>query len=254
MRMSCNGCRVLRKGCSENCSLRPSLQWIKSPDSQANATVFLAKFYGRAGLINLINAGPQHLRPAIFRSLLYEACGRIINPVNGSVGLMCSGNWQRCQDAVESVLKGSTIMQVPINNDDDNNSTDQIVPLKGCDIRHVTKNNSTNSDNQQVKTRNGRLKRKGSTLDSAASASAEVEAAEEYLLKNQPPLKFSITGWDQFEEIEDEMIKRATSHDSFSVETVEPTLLVNRVDPVKLEEDGDLLGLDLTLGLMSPTG
>ncbi|KAE9466711.1 hypothetical protein C3L33_01396, partial [Rhododendron williamsianum] len=63
MRMSCNGCRVLRKGCSENCSIRPCLQWIKSPESQANATVFLAKFYGRAGLINLVNAGPEHLRP-----------------------------------------------------------------------------------------------------------------------------------------------------------------------------------------------
>jgi hypothetical protein len=63
MRMSCNGCRVLRKGCSENCSIRPCLQWIKSPESQANATVFLAKFYGRAGLMNLINAGPEHLRP-----------------------------------------------------------------------------------------------------------------------------------------------------------------------------------------------
>lgn len=61
--MSCNGCRILRKGCSENCSIRPCLQWIKSPESQANATVFLAKFYGRAGLMNLINAGPEHLRP-----------------------------------------------------------------------------------------------------------------------------------------------------------------------------------------------
>lgn len=63
MRMSCNGCRVLRKGCSENCSIRPCLQWIKNPESQANATVFLAKFYGRAGLMNLVNAGPEHLRP-----------------------------------------------------------------------------------------------------------------------------------------------------------------------------------------------
>ncbi|KAL0430130.1 UNVERIFIED_CONTAM: LOB domain-containing protein 40 [Sesamum radiatum] len=93
--MSCNGCRVLRKGCSQNCTLRPCLQWIKSPESQANATLFLAKFYGRAGLINLINAAPTHLHPEIFRSLLYEACGRIINPVHGSVGLMCSGNWPR---------------------------------------------------------------------------------------------------------------------------------------------------------------
>ena len=63
MRMSCNGCRVLRKGCGENCSIRPCLQWIKSPESQANATVFLAKFYGRAGLMNLINAVPDHLQP-----------------------------------------------------------------------------------------------------------------------------------------------------------------------------------------------
>jgi len=61
--MSCNGCRVLRKGCSEDCSIRPCLEWIKNPESQANATVFLAKFYGRAGLMNLINAGPQNLRP-----------------------------------------------------------------------------------------------------------------------------------------------------------------------------------------------
>ncbi|XP_074579076.1 protein WHAT'S THIS FACTOR 9, mitochondrial-like [Curcuma longa] len=43
MKMSCNGRRVLRKGCSEKCRFRRCLQWI-------NATVFLAKFYGRAGL------------------------------------------------------------------------------------------------------------------------------------------------------------------------------------------------------------
>ncbi|KAL5662533.1 hypothetical protein ACJX0J_029658, partial [Zea mays] len=56
MRMSCNGCRVLRKGCSDACTIRPCLQWIDSPEAQANATVFLAKFYGRAGLLNLLAA------------------------------------------------------------------------------------------------------------------------------------------------------------------------------------------------------
>ncbi|KAJ8548307.1 hypothetical protein K7X08_030776 [Anisodus acutangulus] len=248
--MSCNGCRVLRKGCSENCSLRPCLQWIKSPDSQANATVFLAKFYGRAGLINLINAGPDHLRPAVFRSLLYEACGRIINPVNGSVGLMCSGNWQRCQEAVESVLNGSTIMQVPINNDynssiDHDQEAHQIIePLKGCDIRHILKN-SSNSGQHQVETRNGRFKGKATTESSVA-------VAEEYFM-NEPPSKFSITGWDHVDDMEDEL-NRAPSHDSFSVQTVEPSLMMNRVEPdlpVKLEEDCDV-GLELTLGLMSP--
>jgi len=113
MRMSCNGCRVLRKGCSDACTIRPCLGWIKSPEAQANATVFLAKFYGRAGLLNLIAAAPTDaLRPAVFRSLLYEACGRIVNPVYGAVGLLWSGTWHMCQAAVEAVLKGAPIVQV----------------------------------------------------------------------------------------------------------------------------------------------
>ncbi|XP_015880531.3 LOB domain-containing protein 41 [Ziziphus jujuba] len=151
MRMSCNGCRILRKGCSENCSIRPCLQWIKSPESQANATVFLAKFYGRAGLMNLINAGPEHLRPAIFRSLLYEACGRIVNPIYGSVGLLWSGSWQLCQAAVEAVLKGTPI--TPINSEAAANSHGP--PLKAYDIRHVSKdeNSAASNDHQKVKTR-----------------------------------------------------------------------------------------------------
>lgn len=181
---------------------------------------------------------------AIFRSLLYEACGRIINPVHGSVGLMCSGNWTRCQEAVESVLKGSTVIQIPINDDNntDNQVSLQIMPLKGCDIRHISKNNSTDI-HQVVKTRN-RFKRK-----------AKVETtASEYMINEPGPLKFSITGWDFDNHMEEEdELKRAPSHDSLSVETVEPSL-VNRVEPVlpvKLEEDGDV-GLELTLGLTSP--
>lgn len=107
MRMSCNGCRVLRKGCGESCILRPCLHWISTPESQANATIFLAKFYGRAGLTNLITNGPEHLRPAIFRSLLFEACGRMMNPIHGSVGLLSSGNWALCREGVENILRGS---------------------------------------------------------------------------------------------------------------------------------------------------
>ncbi|KAJ6803346.1 LOB domain-containing protein 41-like [Iris pallida] len=130
MRMSCNGCRVLRKGCSDDCSIRPCLQWIKNPESQANATVFLAKFYGRAGLLNLINAGPDNLRPAIFRSLLYEACGRIVNPIYGSVGLLWSDSWQTCQAAVEAVLSGKPIAQTTP-------SSSSPPALNPYDIRHV---------------------------------------------------------------------------------------------------------------------
>ncbi|KAK7263242.1 hypothetical protein RJT34_30829 [Clitoria ternatea] len=111
--MSCNGCRVLRKGCSESCVLRPCLQWIASPVAQGHATVFVAKFFGRAGLISFISNVPENQRPALFQSLLFEACGRTVNPVNGAVGLLWTGNWHVCQAAVETVLRGGTLRPIP---------------------------------------------------------------------------------------------------------------------------------------------
>ncbi|KAG9140407.1 hypothetical protein Leryth_018531 [Lithospermum erythrorhizon] len=155
MRMSCNGCRVLRKGCSADCSIEPCLKWIKNPQSQANATLFLAKFYGRAGLINLVNAAPPHSRTEIFRSLMYEACGRIMNPVYGSVGLLWTGKWDLCQKAVEAVLKGAPITQIESEGP----------PLsKTYDIRHANKEDKLSgpgsSDLHRVKNRS-RFKKSG---------------------------------------------------------------------------------------------
>ncbi|KAF8006613.1 hypothetical protein BT93_K0807 [Corymbia citriodora subsp. variegata] len=166
MRMSCNGCRVLRKGCGENCSIRPCLEWIKSPDSQAHATVFLAKFYGRAGLMNLINAGPEHLRPAIFRSLLYEACGRILNPIYGSVGLLWDGSWQLCHAATEAVLSGKPITPIVSASV----SEAAMPPMKAYDIRHVAREENpaaaammaaAGEVNRARPIRSGRFKRPG---------------------------------------------------------------------------------------------
>ncbi|RCV44215.1 hypothetical protein SEVIR_9G362000v4 [Setaria viridis] len=111
--MSCNGCRVLRKGCSEGCVLRPCLQWIDAADAQGHATVFVAKFFGRAGLLSFISAVPDAQRPALFQSLLYEAAGRTINPVHGAVGLLGTGNWHLCQAAVDTVLRGGAIGPLP---------------------------------------------------------------------------------------------------------------------------------------------
>lgn len=111
--MSCNGCRVLRKGCSESCILRPCLQWIDTPEAQGHATVFVAKFFGRAGLMSFISNVPETQRPALFQSLLFEACGRTVNPVNGAVGLLWTGNWHVCQAAVETVLRGGTLRPIP---------------------------------------------------------------------------------------------------------------------------------------------
>ncbi|KAK6939706.1 Lateral organ boundaries, LOB [Dillenia turbinata] len=111
--MSCNGCRILRKGCSESCILRPCLQWIPTPEAQGHATVFVAKFFGRADLMSFISAVPENQRPALFRSLLFEACGRTVNPVNGAVGLLWSGNWHVCEAAMETVLAGGILRPMP---------------------------------------------------------------------------------------------------------------------------------------------
>jgi hypothetical protein len=49
----------------------------------------------------------------LFQSLLFEACGRTVNPVNGAVGLLWTGNWHVCQAAVETVLRGGTLRPMP---------------------------------------------------------------------------------------------------------------------------------------------
>ncbi|KAH7849198.1 hypothetical protein Vadar_014433 [Vaccinium darrowii] len=107
--MSCNGCRALRKGCSQSCILRPCLDWIESPQAQGNATLFVSKFFGRSDLMSFIAAVPEKNRPALFQSLLFEACGRTVNPVNGALGLLTTGNWHVCQLAVTTVLSGGTL-------------------------------------------------------------------------------------------------------------------------------------------------
>ncbi|PRQ27820.1 putative transcription factor AS2-LOB family [Rosa chinensis] len=111
--MSCNGCRVLRKGCSETCILRSCLRLIDCPESQGNATLFLAKFFGRSDLLSFISAVPENQRPALFQSLLFEACGRTVNPVSGAVGLLSSGNWHVCHAAVQAVLSGGVLRPLP---------------------------------------------------------------------------------------------------------------------------------------------
>lgn len=72
---------------------------------------------------------------AIFRSLLYEACGRIINPIYGSVGLQWSNQWEFCEAAVNAVLNGYPIMKLPPDVD----APYPIIPLQSCDIRHLSK-------------------------------------------------------------------------------------------------------------------
>ncbi|CAK9147722.1 unnamed protein product [Ilex paraguariensis] len=245
MRMSCNGCRVLRKGCNQACSIRPCLEWIETPEAQANATVFLAKFYGRAGLLNLLNAGPQHLRPAIFRSLLYEACGRIVNPIYGSAGLLWSGNWQLCHAAVEAVLKGAPIVQVS----SDSAVSSMSPPLKACDIRHVSRDENTagsSRDLHVVKSR-GRFKRAskpnpkvGSDVDDAARVMWSWSHKDGLLDGGSASHNSGVVS--QLAEPPSRGVESGEA-DSSSVETVEPSL-------ANIEERADV-ELELTLGFES---
>nr|AMQ09524.1 lateral organ boundaries domain protein [Boehmeria nivea] len=227
MRMSCNGCRILRKGCSENCSIRPCLQWIKSPESQANATVFLAKFYGRAGLMNLINAGPDHLRPAIFRSLLYEACGRIVNPIYGSVGLLWSGSWQLCQSAVEAVLKGAPITPIA---SEAAAATHHGPPLKAYDIRHVSKdeNSAASSDPQRVRTRCRFKRTAGGAVVKTKPKKAGAEPGSKWAGYCAGELNRSSTSHDSSVSHQSEAVE---TESMISVETAEPAVAPPQPQP-----------------------
>lgn len=97
----------------------------------------------------------------MFKSLLYEACGRIVNPINGSVGLLWSGEWAKCQAAVEAVLAGT-----PIKVETDEHALRSKLPAikSSCvDIRHVNRDDVVlkSSDSHKLnkaKTRN-RLQR-----------------------------------------------------------------------------------------------
>ncbi|KAL0381529.1 UNVERIFIED_CONTAM: LOB domain-containing protein 37 [Sesamum angustifolium] len=63
--------------------------------------------------MSFISAVPENQRPALFQSLCFEAAGRTVNPVNGAVGLLWTGNWHVCQAAVETVLRGGALKPIP---------------------------------------------------------------------------------------------------------------------------------------------
>ncbi|XP_022859741.1 LOB domain-containing protein 39-like [Olea europaea var. sylvestris] len=66
------------------------------------------------GCIFMKGLGPSLIQnEGLFQSLLFEACGRTVNPVNGAVGLLWTGNWHLCQSAVETVLRGGVLRPLP---------------------------------------------------------------------------------------------------------------------------------------------
>ncbi|MQM19697.1 hypothetical protein Taro_052708 [Colocasia esculenta] len=256
MRVSCNGCRVLRKGCSADCSIRPCLQWIKSPQAQANATVFLAKFYGRAGLMNLIDAGSEHLRPDIFRSLLYEACGRMVNPVYGSTGLLWSGSWHQCQAAVEAVLRGAPIPQVPCETVE-SALAPPLLRASAYDIRHVTKEDATDDHQKGDGATRTRVKRSQNHCFAPAPG-AGAEPADAKRPRCAADLHGRVSsGNGASEPSSTSSLAGREKEKAVSVETAEASMMTSHgsAETAKADcrddEDGEL-ELELTLGFRPP--
>ncbi|KAF2317778.1 hypothetical protein GH714_041087 [Hevea brasiliensis] len=176
-----------------------------------------------------------HLRPAVFRSLLYEACGRIVNPVYGSVGLLWSGNWAHCQAAVDAVLRGTPIIQMP--SAPDSPPPHLIDPLKTYDIRHVSKDPNSLELNK-VKNRT-RFKGSVSNPSSPSEALCRVNHGELSFEQLREPWLSQLANGDSSRDDES----------MFSVETVEDE--PNRALKFNnLSDNGDEVGLDLTLGLV----
>lgn len=73
-----------------------------------------------------------------------------MNPIYGSVGLLWSGSWQLCQDAVEAVLKGAPITQIATDADETKNGP----PLKAYDIRHVSREDKLSGSGDVLRVRN----------------------------------------------------------------------------------------------------
>jgi len=196
---------------------------------------------------------------AIFRSLLYEACGRIVNPIYGSVGLMWSGSWPLCQAAVEAVLRGASITQ--INSETAANA--QGPPLKAYDIRHVSKdeNSAASNDANRVRTRCrvGRVVKPKASKPACGgnglgSIVVDMSATRDGLTRSTSH-ESSVSHQSELAMVDGE--SKETDESMMSVETAEDSLLF-RSEP---DSKSDLathdaasneiagLGLDLALGL-----
>lgn len=170
---------------------------------------------------------------AIYRSLLYESCGRIINPIFGSVGLLWSGRWHLCQAAVEAVLKGIPISQ--ISSDDSPVKS----PRGGC---HVNK--EMNAKLHKIsKTNCSQFKREGSKLKSMehilvanAHELAQVRGSYEFPEKVWSPEVIEIGSPQSDEEKQDKIEQEQ-----------ETAVIALNMEQIPRVHDPDLYKIDLNL-------
>lgn len=153
-----------------------------------------------------------------------------MNPIYGSVGLLWSGNWQLCQDAVEAVMKGEPIKEIAT----DAATIGQGPPLKIYDIRHISKDDNSAAaaaatgltDLKRPKTR--RAKRVSTVEKQAESEGKSGEASHESSLSHQSEI--------------------VAAHEGESKESESNVSEVLAFSPPTVQGSGEIK-LDLTLGL-----
>jgi Lateral organ boundaries (LOB) domain len=165
---------------------------------------------------------------AVFRSLLYEACGRVVNPIYGSVGLLWSGSWPMVEAAVEAVLKGAPIVSISSET-----AAAAPVPHPTYDIRHVSKTSADAELHKVNKTTRTRFKR--------TAKSGKVNPSPPPQAENEPELTQDSSDPNPTEPMCSEG-QRAES-----VDTVEAGSHVSQGEPGPAVECEEMI-LDLTLG------
>lgn len=184
-----------------------------------------------------------------------------MNPINGSVGLLWSGNWTKCQAAVDAVLAGS-----PIDGTDSPAASNPSLSLNACDIRHVAREPSWAASYQNLNQVNNRsrFKRTASRpkkqFGSASGLANGSNAADSDGFFRLERTRIGV----------DEYFSKLTGQDSlassrgngnsgeeesmFSVETVEASFVRRAAQPDSAPKLGSQAGdgevrLELTLGL-----
>lgn len=166
-----------------------------------------------------------------------------MNPIYGSVGLMWSGSWQLCQNAVEAVLKGAPITQMATDVAEAKNGP----PLKAFDIRHVSKedNLSGSNDLHRVRTR-CRFKRTASKSKRSRVWVGSVEESRNEEVNRSPSHESSLSHQSGTADPVVERVSRQ-SESLGSAETAEPEAEPNFNSDHGTSDENEI-ELDLTLG------
>lgn len=183
----------------------------------------------------------------------------MLNPVYGSVGLLWSGNWQLCQSAVESVLRGRPIPPPPA-------AATAVPPLRTCDIRHVAMRGADDHGamaaaaglHRLANSSRGQFKRSAGTHRSAAGSGSSIE-----LVFSQPSSAAVLVDVGMTQPLNWAPCRQPSHDYSGSHDTVPETDSNASVDTLDIshvsqsepeprresDDDGRADGLDLTLGL-----